>query len=213
MKAFMHILDTITDFCFPPSQSLTLVRTTPPTDILTYYKPQVHQTVTTLTEYPEPVIKAIITAAKFEHNEQVLRLLAPMLNRYITEFGLPVSTTAFVPIPLHPKRKRERGYNQVASLLSFANQLSIEPLLIVNALVRNRHTEAQSHLGKAERTKNIAHAFSLNPRTRPLTGITDIVILDDVVTTGSTLKCAADTLRKHTASHITIHQVAIARAY
>ncbi len=213
MKALMHNLRGMSDFFFPPSDSLRLIRETTHLDMVALYHPQYHQTVITLAEYQEPCIKAIITAAKFEHNEGALELLTPLLTRYLTDEPLPLATTVFVPVPLHPKRQRERGYNQIESLLLYLQSSHTAPITIMSALKRTRNTEAQSHLGKHERKENVKDAFAMNPLIRPREGITDIVLLDDVVTTGNTLKSAAAVLRKQTASHINIHQVAVARAY
>lgn len=212
MNVLMHNLRHLSDFIFPPSDSLRLVRTTTPHDVLALYHPHHHHAVTTLTEYQEPRIKAIITAAKFEHNEQALKLLTPLLIQYLREKQFDLKTTIFVPIPLHPKRQRERGYNQITSLLTYLKQDNGD-VTIVSALSRKRHTKAQSHLRKQERKTNIKDAFCLNQFTHPRDGVTDIILLDDVITTGHTLGSAYDALQRHVAPHVKIHPVAVARSY
>jgi ComF family protein len=96
-----------------------------------------------------------------------------------------------VPVPLHPLRLRQRGFNP-ASLLAKAlgrdRKLPVDP----TALIRVRNTPSQTQLARSQRTHNVAGAF--RPRHRPLPG--RIWLVDDVVTTGSTLCEAARTLRE-----------------
>ena len=101
--------------------------------------------------------------------------------------------SCIIPVPLHPKKLRERGYNQVTS---FGKALS-EKLKIPyeeNVLIRNLYTKTQTKknlLGRIELAKNlfdISNDISLNGN--------HIVLVDDVITTGSTLeKCCAALLK------------------
>lgn len=98
---------------------------------------------------------------------------------------------SLVPIPLHPTRERERGYNQ--SLL-IAEQLAVEAGARVERLLdRVKLTQTQTRLDRAQRQANLRGAFALakgahvNPATR-------YVLMDDVFTTGATLNAAAQAL-------------------
>ena len=101
----MHRLATLVDFFFPPSESGLLLRHTSSEAFRSLYAPQHHQTVTTLCTYQEPVIKAAITAGKFEHNLEALQLLAHLLAQHLHTWPYEPSRTAIVPVPLHPKRQ------------------------------------------------------------------------------------------------------------
>jgi ComF family protein len=97
-----------------------------------------------------------------------------------------------VPIPLHPKRLRWRGFNQaakIAKLLSKQAEIPVVPLL-----KRIRHTKPQAELSKEEREKNLSSAFKvdLELAAKPK----NIVLVDDVTSTGSTLQECAKALRK-----------------
>lgn len=99
---------------------------------------------------------------------------------------------AVVPVPLHPVRERERGLNQAAILaraLSRARGIPFRP----RALQRARFTETQTHLDRAERQQNLHGAFRVR-RPRTLAGCR-VLLVDDVLTTGSTLSECAATLR------------------
>ena len=97
---------------------------------------------------------------------------------------------ALIPVPLHPTRLRQRGFNQ--SLLLARHAGDMLTLDVVEALTRTRRTEAQVNLGAEQRKANVAGAFA----ARPNTSVADlsVVLVDDVVTTGSTLSACAKEL-------------------
>lgn len=96
-----------------------------------------------------------------------------------------------VPVPLHPRRLLWRGFNQSLELARLLAREQGLPLL-PGALVRVRHTRPQSTLPARERERNIAGAFRADPA---LVGGARVLLVDDVMTTGSTLKACARELR------------------
>jgi len=104
-----------------------------------------------------------------------------------------------IPVPLHPKRLRERGYNQAAELARPIGKLLNLPL-DTRSLQRIRHTNEQSSLNAKERRRNLRGAFHCNADLQNKR----VVIVDDVVTTGSTANEIAKTLRRAGARHIEI---------
>lgn len=95
-----------------------------------------------------------------------------------------------VPVPLHPLRLRQRGFNP-ASLLARALGRDRESPVDPGALIRIRNTRSQTQLARSQRTENVAGAFRARHRPLPRR----IWLVDDVVTTGSTLCEAARALR------------------
>ena len=122
----------------------------------------------------------------------------------VRDAALPFSPPDMVvPIPLHVNRLRERGFNP-ATTLARAVAEQRESHLVTNLLVRIRDTPSQTHLGKRARRKNVRNAFAC---TR--TPAENVWLVDDVVTTGSTLEEAARCLRAAGASRV--HAICIAR--
>jgi len=97
---------------------------------------------------------------------------------------------ALIPVPLHSTRLRQRGFNQ--SLLLARHAGDVLNIDVMEALRRTRRTEAQVTLGAEQRMANVAGAFAVQPNT-PVAGLS-VVLIDDVVTTGSTLSACAKAL-------------------
>lgn len=111
---------------------------------------------------------------------------------------IPNDYDLLVPVPLHKKRMRERGYNQSALLAdALANQTGIS---CQNSLLRIRDTPHQTGLSRSQRLKNLAGAFMLN-KNCSVAG-RNILLIDDVFTTGTTLRECAQVLHQHGAEKI-----------
>lgn len=162
------------------------------------------ETVITLGPYNNPFWRRIVEQLKFRGVRDMASACGPSLSRALIEsWPLPNATT-LSPIPLHPRRLRQRGYNQSAELAKWVSQFSGLP--VSNLLVRTRSTKAQSKQERDQRAANLARAFTCAPvQTQPQL----IVLIDDVVTTGSTVTEAAHTLRQYYACPIVV--LAIAR--
>jgi ComF family protein len=111
-----------------------------------------------------------------------------------------------VPVPLHPTRQRERGFNQaslLAELLSSQVSIPCKPVL-----KRIRYTTTQTALDRAERMENLHNAFRLR-KNADVRGL-HVLLIDDVLTTGSTLSECARVLKR--AGAISVHAATAARA-
>jgi competence protein ComFC len=113
-------------------------------------------------------------------------LALPLANA----IGEMMPCDALVPVPLHTARFRQRGFNQSQLLARHAaRHLGIE---VREAVVRSRHSTAQATLSAAERRPNVDRAFAVCP-TACVEGMS-LILIDDVITTGSTLAACADVL-------------------
>ena len=116
--------------------------------------------------------------------------MGQLLGQYVE--SQPVAVDVLVPVPLHSRRLRERGYNQSALLAAEVGKRNGLPV-VTDSLVRLRHTKAQvKTAGAEERQRNLAGAFGC--RNAKLAG-RRVLVVDDVCTTGATLNSCATALR------------------
>ena len=111
-----------------------------------------------------------------------------------------------VPVPLHPARQRERGFNQAELLADLLADSTKPPRR--NVLERIRYTTTQTAYDRAERMENLHGAFRLR-KNRDVRGL-HVLLIDDVLTTGSTLSECARVLRK--AGAVSVPAATAARA-
>ncbi len=145
-------------------------------------------TVSAVGVYAGP-LRSAIHALKYEGRHAVASALAPLLAERVGP--LVVAGDVLVAIPLHPTRQRERGYNQSAVVAAeLARLLPLETA--PTALRRTRATADQVALSGEQRAANVRGAF-----TARVEGVRDrrVWLLDDVYTTGATMRAAALALR------------------
>ncbi len=100
---------------------------------------------------------------------------------------------AIVPVPLHPARFAERGYNQ-SELLAKALSRELQIPVYAHAVKRTKNTKAQHSLSPRERAENLQSAFAAG-RDLPKVNGKRIILLDDIITTGATMRGCAEILR------------------
>lgn len=142
----------------------------------------------------EGVMRDVLHALKYDGRRSLARPLAAR----IAEAGADVlrGASAIVPVPLHHRRRRARGFNQAALL---AGHLAAPlGLPVVAALRRVRATAPQAELTAAARARNVRDAFAPArwPWARPSRCGSVVVLVDDVETTGATLEACARVLRE-----------------
>jgi ComF family protein len=129
-------------------------------------------------------LQQAIHAYKYRPRPQLATELAEPLRRAILAAALPLTALTFVP--LHPQRRRERGFNQAERLAARLSPALGLPVL--GGLSRVRATPAQVGLSQAERRVNLVGAFQWTAPQPPPLGLG---LVDDVCTTGATLEAAA----------------------
>jgi ComF family protein len=135
-------------------------------------------------EYP---VDDMIRRLKYQGDIANARVFGVLLARSARQRGYDLPRL-LVPVPLHPARFRERGFNQAAAIARYAGRM-LEIPVVSHAVRRLRDTPSQTALGFSERHANVRGAFGVCSATarRRLLEARHIAILDDVMTTGSTL--------------------------
>lgn len=150
-----------------------------------------------------PPLDALLTRLKFSRNLAAGRVLSELWVDAIRESPPPIPQ-ALIPVPLHGDRLRERGYNQALELARpLAHAFGIE--LRNDALMRSRATSAQSNLDADARHRNLRGAFAVAPDTNLPA---HVVLFDDVMTTGTTLRECARTLVRAGVERVDVWAVA-----
>jgi ComF family protein len=138
--------------------------------------------------------RSLVIELKYHRGLHVVGDMAEILRR-APGVAARVRAAVLVPVPLHPRKQRERGYNQSALLARALARAEAGGARVEEILRRVSDTPTQTALGRRERRLNLKNAFALarrphlDPRQR-------YILVDDVFTTGSTLASCARTLRR-----------------
>ena len=140
--------------------------------------------------YFEGVIRQSIHHLKYDNLRALAVPLAVLMREYLE--AVPLPGEILVPVPLHRRRLKERGYNQSALLAHELGRL-VKLSVLESSLIRQRDTPPQARTTSAEeRRRNVARAFiCVDHRLKG----EKVILIDDVATTGATLEAAAEALR------------------
>lgn len=151
-------------------------------------------------------LRDCVVALKYQGRHKTAERLAVRLLEQENIRAVLAGADLLVGVPLHADRLKERGFNQAALLAGALARMCGLPESA--ALIRNRNTPSQTHLSARDRRRNVAKAFSVREGADP--GGATIVVVDDVATTGATLReCAATLL---TAGAAEVRAITVARA-
>lgn len=145
----------------------------------------------------------LITAFKFQGRVELAAMLADRLATAVAQAADLPPAELVLPVPLSPRRLAERGYDQAWELARRVAQRLQLPAQ-ARLLQRPVHTEAQSALDRAARQRNLRTAFMADPRRRGLLQGRRVALVDDVMTTGATLREAAAVLLRAGASAVDV---------
>jgi len=152
-------------------------------------------------------IQNLIHELKYNEMKRIAKYLRGYVSEYLHLFQPFDKVDIIAPVPLHKVKMRARGFNQ-AEFLSKEISKHVNWLHIPNLLLRNRFTDTQTKLNRKQRQKNVSNAFTLNPKFEIQNK--NILIVDDVFTTGATVNSICKLLKKNHAGKIYV--LTIARA-
>lgn len=159
------------------------------------------------------VTKPPLAAIKYKNRRQHLNFFVQeTIDRYRTLFQ-SLSLDAILPVPIHPKRMKKRGYNQ-SSLFAIALGKQLQIPVYDSVLIRTVNTLPQKNLSPEKRLENLRKAFSLHPE---LTGqklpFHNVLLVDDIYTTGATMEAITGILKRAGVHKVYIFSICIGNGY
>ncbi len=153
------------------------------------------------------VVKELIHAFKYKGKDYLGNTLSKLMLEFIKEYSLPIDLVdAVIPVPLHKTKLREREFNQ-AHILSKCIAAEFNKKVLHKQLVRPRYTRPQVGLLPNQRIDNVKESFGTTKDDSPVKN-KNILLIDDVLTTGQTASWAAYALKRAGANIVFVLTVA-----
>lgn len=150
-----------------------------------------------LTRYDD-LIKQSITSIKYGNKREYLDFYSAAICQRFKKQIRNMKVELLVPVPIHKKRRRVRGFNQ-AEILAQGIGSTLNIPVVLDGLIRNKNTDPQKQLGSKERLKNLEKAFTVK---KSCFKGKQILLVDDIYTTGSTIEACSRVLKDSGAKNI-----------
>lgn len=204
-------LNNLLDLIFPPSTERRLAQTISLEELALRARPRAVPSLAdsiALFDFTDPLIRSLIHEMKYRRNKRIADVFGALLADSV-ESDEDIRDVLLVPVPLATKKRRARGYNQAEWIARgvVAHAPEGRYSLECRALERVRETESQTaQKSRAARLENVRHAFGVPDPT--LVHGKDILLVDDVATTGATASDARRALKAAGARSVRIALVA-----
>lgn len=152
-------------------------------------------------------VQRLIHHLKYRQGAELGVMLGGWYGMTLQSVGFSKQISAILPVPLHRDRERKRGYNQAACFAEGLSQALVIPA-IKNNLIRNKATETQTRKSRFDRYRNVEEVFTFR-KASELEG-KHLLLVDDVITTGSTLAACAAALQTIPGVEVSIAALAFA---
>lgn len=203
----MRFLKKLLDTLVPPHPAARVAAGITEATLMRLRAPRVAHGAHALFPYHDPTVRAMVQAIKFYGETRVLEPLgaiaAEELEALLEDRGLTRRATVVAPIPSSPARLRKRGYNQAERIaraiyehLPSRDTSTYAPTLLAR---EDRTTQVRAQKSRAE---NIRGAFYVPNAARPAIGGARVILIDDVVKTGATLRDATRALKDAGAAEV-----------
>jgi len=153
------------------------------------------------------IVRELIHHLKYKNQEQIGTFLGDWYGQILKDNGeLKNAIDVIIPVPLHKKKLRKRGYNQVAS---FAERLAfhLNAEYVDNILVKTANTKTQTKKGRIGRWQNIKDLYILSDHNALRNK--NVLLVDDVITTGATMENCAKVLSQAPNTNVYIASMAV----
>ncbi len=150
----------------------------------------------------------LIHQLKYDGKKEIGTFLGKLTGKRLHGFPLLSSVDVVVPVPLHPKKEHQRGYNQSFLIgQAIAEQLGVP--VVNNVLYRQIYTATQTKKSRYERWQNVKDIFAV--KNESLIRNKHVLLVDDVITTGATLEACGNRLLEVPGVHLSVVSVAYAQ--
>jgi len=153
-------------------------------------------------------LQSLAHSLKYEEITSFGRELGERIGILLQRAG--ITADALVPVPLNKRKQRERGYNQSEYIADGIFRVTGIPVLL-QAVQRVKYTTTQTQLNAEQRRENIANAFAVNERMKKSIHNCTLIIVDDVVTTGSTIQEVGKVLKQAGANKVIAASAGLAK--
>ncbi len=153
-------------------------------------------------------VQHLLHQLKYEDRPDIGVALGMLHGRLLKEAYPYKTAEGIVPVPLHPRKQRQRGYNQS---MCYAEGLSLEmgiPIL-GNVLQRRTYTDTQTRKDRMARLTNVDEVFEITPAGTKI-GAKHMILVDDVMTTGATLEACCNLLIQQGGARVSAAMIALA---
>lgn len=159
------------------------------------FHPDKNFSLAAATSYEDKTIKELIQHLKYNGLIGAVKPLGEMVLKYLSDINLNLEDWILVPVPLHSSRYRKRGFNQ-AELITEEINKKLNLIIVTKTLKRTRATDPQISLSGQARETNVKNCFEPGEEMGLIKG-KKVVLVDDVYTSGATMKEAVKVLKKN----------------
>ncbi len=149
----------------------------------------------------DSLMQRLMHQIKYKNNKELCAFLGRLMGQQLKQSDRFSDIDALVPLPLYPEKEKSRGYNQ-ANLLCMGMAETLQIPVLTNSIIRTHHTETQTKKGRVDRWLNMENKFEI--ADEDLLKNKHLLLVDDVVTTGSTLEACGIALLKAANSKLSI---------
>ncbi len=153
-------------------------------------------------------VQHLIHRLKYHGDKEVGVLAGNILGSHLRKSERFNTIDAIVPVPLHVKKLRARGFNQ-SDFFGLGLSESMKAPFYPHYLIRNKATSTQTRKSRFARFENVDRVFEVNPKA--MVSASHFLLIDDVITTGSTLTSCAEALLEIPGTKVSIATIAYAR--
>jgi competence protein ComFC len=154
-----------------------------PLDRLFWGRITLHASYSLLYFQANSPVQSILHRLKYQHNPDIARVCGEWIGEKLSQLPKFHDADGFIPVPLHPKKQFERGFNQSEMLAQGISKKTGIPVQ-TRFLTKIAHTESQTRQGRFGRWENIKNGFNASG----ISQFVHLVIVDDVITTGATIE-------------------------